>query len=123
MAEFPPGVYYIGDPCYVIPDEEWDEYIEVSDAESNETAFFHGEPTWSHYTAHGDGEYHNSSRSMALPVDSGTIGVVPQALWAKNLTDDEIEGLGHIYTAKSGFKAHYNNGVFTIGRFKINTDF
>ena len=123
MAEFPPGVYYIGDPCYVIPGEQWDEYIDVVSAESNDTGMFHGSPTWSHYTAHGDGEYYNGSRSMALPVDSGTIGVVPEALWAANLSEDDIAQLGYIFTSKSGFKAHYNNGVFTIGRFKINTDF
>jgi len=79
----PAGSYVLGDPCYAVPDEKWDEllescnyfqspigYICFDDFRVNKT-FILGFPTrW------GDGEYHGNN-GKSYPVDAGLIGLVP----------------------------------------------
>lgn len=61
--------YYLGDPCYVIPDDEWDEFCEVMNYEAD-TFEFKGESCRTIGTG-GDGDF------GGLSVDAGIIGVVP----------------------------------------------
>ena len=61
--------YYLGDPCYVIPDDEWDEFCQVMNYEAD-TFEFKGESCRTIWNG-GDGDF------GGLSVDSGFIGVVP----------------------------------------------
>ena len=64
--------YYLGDPCYVIPDAEWDDFCQIMDYEGNDFDF-KGE-TCRVIGTGGDGDF------GGLSVDAGIIGVIPVSL-------------------------------------------
>lgn len=73
--KLPAGTYYIGDPCYVIPDKEWQE---VCLKNTGYVQFAHnGEQMFMASTAHGDGEYEDNKGNI-YRVNSGTLGAVPE---------------------------------------------
>ena len=65
VATLPAGTYWIGDPCYFVPDELWMEYLEANNGVDQERMAFDidgltvqlsdGRHVASHYTAWGDG--------------------------------------------------------------------
>jgi|WetSurSiteA1Bulk_404760.scaffolds.fasta_scaffold02108_8 hypothetical protein len=128
---FPAGEYYIGDPCYVIPDDDWMKAWEATcawgAADGTPTDFddgiFHwiGRTCFAAYTVHGDGSYGNRKGSTIISVDSGLIGIIP---FKKG---DEIEGLFYPYTMLRTFGKKFEvweeDGIFHFGnKVKINTN-
>lgn len=71
--------YYLGDPCYVIPDDEWGDFCDIMryDGEDFE---YKGE-TCRVVGTGGDGDF------GGLSVDAGIIGVIPVSL----CDPDELE--------------------------------
>lgn len=71
--------FYIGDPCYVLNDEEYQQNW------GNRNGFRDGEiqtdkGVWFvHDTAFGDGEYHDQN-GIDYGVDSGTLAVIPMEI-------------------------------------------
>jgi len=127
---FPAGEYYIGDPCYLIPDEDWDGVLEATnffgvgdgDAIDFDDGLYHwnGRTCFTAFTKHGDGCYGNKCGSVKVGVDSGTIGIIP--LERKDL----IEALFLPYTVIRRFGKKFEvweeDGVFHFGnKIKINT--
>ena len=113
--------YWVGDPCYVVPDEYWDtlcanwqaydkkhqhdedyKHHYVDEVQDENTGIcFH---LWS--TAHGDGQYSlyiNDSKVASLGVDAGTLSVIPMSLiehWNKlGLIGQYLEA-GHVVKAE-----------------------
>ena len=112
--------FWIGDPCYVVPDDQWDAFCDnlmkfesrdenkdlprcyISRVEHEETGYvFH---TWS--TAYGDGSYRlmisNETVEM-LGVDAGTLSVIPVGLiehWKSKGEIGEYESHGHVVAAE-----------------------
>ena len=106
--KFPPGTYYVGDPCYAIADEDWHEFVanlgrfedmyagmrdiakglnmeipkcDISPMTNGGFLFeFHGEQVWCARTRHGDGTYPAATLEMRFQVDSGLLGVLPVIL-------------------------------------------
>lgn len=78
-VEMPAGEYYVGDPCYAVPNERWMEWLEAADYE-NERRFLladlDGYPVLGIGTAYGDGMYEDEDYNQ-YPVDAGLIGLVP----------------------------------------------
>ena len=78
------GDYWLGDPCYVIKDEDWIPWLEECDY-TNETNLIGEIPGTEHEavgfaTSYGDGVYPylvNGEEEFELPVDAGMIGFVP----------------------------------------------
>ena len=86
------GTYWLGDPCYIIKDEDWTPWLEASNYTKQDTllATVPGKEIQAvgFRTAHGDGMYEfegHNARSMKydewttlaeLGVDSGMIGFV-----------------------------------------------
>lgn len=79
----PPGTYFLGDPCYAVPESEWPLLIEdagmfdakpVGVARSVQVLAFNAFGSDNGTDQHG-GEY---------LVDSGLIGLVPEALFTAN---------------------------------------
>jgi len=79
-VEVPAGQYVLGDPCYTVPDENWEELLEsckffenpigevkVDDKTHQVLAF---------RTHYGDGTY-KDNQGNEHPVDAGLIGLVP----------------------------------------------
>lgn len=116
---FPAGEYYIGDPCYVIPDEDWDGVLKATDFDDG-LYHWNGRICFTAFTKYGDGCYGNRNGDAMVAVDSGTIGIIPIR------KDDEIEGLFYPYTLLRTFGKKFEvweeDGVFHFGsKVKINT--
>lgn len=124
-ATLPAGTYYIGDPCYVIPDAEWDGVLQTSgyfghDDHKRGGIFQHRGLWYAAYsTRYGDGTYRDGS-NRAYPVDSGTIGAVPVEL--AKLEDEEGPIFGcHLISFREPFQVSEHNGVIRIGKITIDT--
>jgi hypothetical protein len=78
------GEYWLGDPCYVIRDEDWMPWLEATDYQT-ETNLIGEIPGSEHeavgfQTSFGDGVYPftiNGEEVFELGVDAGMIGFVP----------------------------------------------
>jgi len=134
MQTLPAGQYYVGDPCYVIADEKWSDFLDAWDTQLGRDHDghrisgifeFEGHQVFAGYTAHGDGTFDH------FPVDSGTIGVVPISLVSKrNISEEglwdfkqiEEQGLGEFVTFDEPFEADEAEGTFYIGDMEIETD-
>jgi hypothetical protein len=103
--KFPAGTYYIGDLCYVMQDGLWDEWLEltsVRDSQGNVQSYedgiykFRGFNVGWHGTNYGDGVYlsdrmANISKTNVVPVDSGTIGIIPLKALSEWLSHEEMD--------------------------------
>lgn len=109
--KFKAGKYYIGDPCYVVNDEEWDDLLEQTSHFTNEEQSYKGHNIFAGAIAFGDGLYYdNMERSYG--VDSGNLGIIPVVA----LNDLNIKLLhGHIITFKFDFNVEINEGIFRFG--------
>jgi hypothetical protein len=134
---FPAGEYYIGDPCYIIPDEDWDNLckntnywgegdnrfpIKDEDVVNFDDGLYHweGRTCFAAFTKYGDGCYGDKKGNVMVGVDSGLIGIIPIK------KGDEIEGLFYPYTLLRTFGKKFlvweEDGVFHFGnKVKINT--
>ena len=73
----PAGKYYIGDLCYVMTNEEWDEFCKLTisghECVDGEFTFADGRRFATYGTKWGDGEY-RSNIGTKHSVDAGLIG-------------------------------------------------
>jgi hypothetical protein len=120
----PAGDYYIGDLCYVIPDDEsWSDFLDGywATLEYNSTQDygggfkFRGRDIFAANTAYGDGSYLGSN-DKRYDVDAGLIGALPVELCSLPAADH-----GDIETFSEPFWALYDNGKFMIGDIVIRT--
>ncbi len=68
VVDFPPGKYFIGDPCYAIPDEQWEEFIDGIEGEAIDLEGVGRSVFYSH-------QYETDDEGLSYPTDSGLIGV------------------------------------------------
>ena len=73
--------YYLGDPCYVIPDDEWDEFCQIMRFDGEK--FEYKDEFCRVIGTGGDGDF------GGLSVDAGIIGVIPVSL----CDPDELESI------------------------------
>lgn len=97
----PAGEYYIGDPCYVIDNDLWDEFCDATFAMKKDYGVFEfkGYKCFVSSTNYGDGTY-TDQMHRKYPVDAGIIGAIPIGLVKK-----DFKNLGHT------FKSEYEFGV------------
>lgn len=103
--------FYIGDPCYVLDDNEyygnWEKKYNFDDGEIKTDC-----GTWFvHSTAYGDGEYYDNN-GASYGVDSGTLAVIPLEVVFAHPSED-IQTCGAITTDKMDF---FGNTVIRNGR-------
>ena len=116
----PPGRYFVGDPCYVIPDNLWSDFCDITfESQTYTIEEFRGHLMLAGSTAYGDGRYADNN-GQTYGVDSGMLGIVPEALWL-NAPEREIAGYGQIVEFGTMFPASCNNGVFSFGPIFIDT--
>lgn len=112
------GVYYVGDLCYVIKDNLWQEFLK-SYFDKEKT--FHGSPFWMESTENGDGNFlDNYGRSYL--VDSGAIGVVgvdSEFIDLAKLARTVNDGYGNLKVITEDFEPVQENGVFDFGGLKL----
>lgn len=119
----PAGVYVIGDPCYHVPDEQWDRVLGESD-------FFDGQchatfETFDHRvgtvvafsTAYGDGTYTDGQR-REYGVDSGLIGIIS----LEDIDPEELDlNLAKVVNFTAPVVCYEDGGVITFGLVSIDT--
>lgn len=115
----PAGTYYVGDPCYVVPDELWDEYLHVADVNPSGLTIqlSDGRLVAAVTTCWGDGVYADQ-QNRTYPVDAGMLGAV-QALEGDA---PAVAFLSNVVTFPNSFDVVYNEGLVIVGHIKINTD-
>jgi hypothetical protein len=104
----PAGEYYIGDLCYVLGDDVYDN---VFGGTGYEAGLYQEKGTGRTFlvnnTAYGDGEYTGSDGNK-FAVDAGIIGICPKSLMTKN------DGGGHMYTFRKPVDCRLYDGEFTF---------
>ena len=143
-----PGTYFLGDPCYAVPDKGeslyWMAVLESCGyfncrsstplpGEPSPVGNAGGYPVVAFSTAYGDGRYLDQ-HGHEYPVDAGLIGLTPMALVheanAKAVAAGaapvvDVEWLakgGQIVTFESGVIAETDGeGRMTFGPYEINT--
>lgn len=102
---------FIGDPCYVIPDEQWSDYVDAY-LEARDRGYahfnFNGVNVGGTNTAYGDGEYYDDEDN-SYPVDAGLIGVTPLELLSK-----VRRGMGLFIQGEFEARIEYNDGDIEI---------
>lgn len=122
----PAGTYFLGDPCYAVPDDYWNEVLNSSDHFSSPEADIEVEgkkfTVYAFSTAHGDGSY-DGSDGFTYSVDAGLIGLVPVELM-EHLKEDEkpADWLGTYVTFDDETEISADDGKLTFGNIVIDTD-
>jgi len=127
----PVGKYYVGDLCYVLDNDEWDEVcsliIQGNKVIDGEFVLKDGREFAIYSTAYGDGEY-NDYYGNSYSVDSGSIGCI-KIEDIKNVKDKiDIELLGAIVDFEIDFVTGGGRGTkdwdgrIQFGRIAIETD-
>lgn len=120
--ELKAGLYWFGDPCYQVSDEEWDEIdwmtVDLYDGEgisSSKRTFYAAR------TSYGDGLYPAAGMlggklvSDRFSVDSGLLGVVPV------LPGEDVSPFGVMFESKEDFNFICYDGAFMIQSPKYNS--
>lgn len=121
MALMEPGRYYIGDLCYVLRDEKWEEVCNLmfpdEDREGKHGIFTLKDGTKFAIfpTMYGDGQYYDREGNT-YGVDSGTIGCV----LADNLTIPQHGGY-IVRDFEYKFYPYCKNGVLVFDDTRIDT--
>lgn len=129
---FPAGIYYIGDPCYVIADKDWDTLLnrtgvlgcsdkndDGSPAQYEDGIFtYQDKKCFATGTAYGDGEYGVlGTFGDSVAVDAGLIGIIP----VDAITSIESADGGIIKVFNREFEVWENDGTFHFGKYTIKT--
>jgi hypothetical protein len=118
------GKYYVGDLCYVMTDDEWSEFCDLTikgnDCLNGEFTFADGRKFATYGTKYGDGLYPASNGKM-LSVDAGLIGCFAVGDIRAEKYDD-IEELGMIVDFESDFCTSVKDGVIRFGDITVDTD-
>lgn len=129
-AELKAGQYWIGDPCYVFPNDgpmkdKWDEILAASDFFEKEmpAEIDNGKiQVWASFTAYGDGCY-LSNMGDEFPVDAGLIGIVPlETIEYLGRADNNLNKLGLFVTFHEDFTIHAEAGRFRFCDIIIDTN-
>lgn len=118
---FKAGIYYVGDPCYVIRGDEWEDILSHTNYFNCNTINQWGGDWKGHQmfvagTAYGDGEYRDSE-GRTYGVDAGLIGIVTY----EYITDFSSIWGGNVIEFKNDFDVDASEGKFTFGHLTIDT--
>lgn len=122
------GKYYIGDPCYVMSDEDWQLLLNQTKYLNCEgsgvwAGDFNGHRIVAGSTACGDGGYQGSD-NVEYCVDSGTLAIVSIGLVSKPVEDHDLGSIvefdSEFYVEVSEYKTE-NQGLFRFGNINIDT--
>ena len=126
----PAGEYYIGDLCYVMTDEEWDEFCSITIFHNKvidgEFQLKDGRRFATYCTAWGDGVYYDQY-GHAYPVDAGLIGCIKtediRAEKYDNLLDvGAIVKFDNAFVTSGGHQLSVWEGAIQFGHVVIETN-
>lgn len=113
------GRYWVGDLCYVLSDDEWDDVCELTIKGNNVIDGEFQLPSGKRFsmisTEYGDGTY-DDQYGNSYPVDSGSLGCIL-------LSDiSEVSDLGNVHNFSTNFACSRDeDGVVRIGHIFIPT--
>ena len=119
-TKIPAGKYYLGDPCYMVPDDEWHDLLYTCQTFQEPVGTLRdGTKIYALPTAYGDGQY-TGSDGFSYGVDAGLIGLVPVGI---KLDDDSKQCLDlvNIVEFLTDTVMYDDNGVLTFGHIVIDT--
>jgi hypothetical protein len=120
----PAGQYVIGDPCYAVPNEFWDDLLDSCNYFQNPIGYVRPDDlrltkvfVLAFGTKWGDGCYAGSDGNE-YPVDAGLLGLVPVSI-----VEDLSEHEGNIVTFDSpAMCIDDGSGKLRFGHITIDTD-
>lgn len=124
----PAGKYYVGDLCYLLPDDIYEQYVgsfnhdgEAVDIKAGRRKVF---SAFVASTAYGDGGYSDNAGGE-YSVDAGILGVV-QLLSADLIAkakEEDAAGMAKVIDFPEDFRVNRDeDGTFTFGHLTIVTD-
>jgi len=135
----PAGKYYVGDPCYVIDNAKWDDFLEAwyepFGGDGNKAAAavfeFEGHSVFVTDTNTGDGIFEDQHGAV-YPVDAGMIAAIPVALVKRKINRDCPGWVADCINARTTFGKRFEVGAdkgrwidngkrIQIGNIVINT--
>lgn len=134
---FEPGTYWIGDLCYVLQADEWDDLMTLTrparllqattpgyrKSQEETVVELRGSKLGYCGTAYGDGVYMDEERNL-YPVDSGSIGIVPlERVKVSDKILKILDALGRIIQMTESFSIENQHGRLRFGNVFIDTDF
>jgi hypothetical protein len=130
MIMMPAGKYYVGDLCYVMSDDEWNQFCDLTikgrDVVDGEFQMPDGRRFATYCTAWGDGLYKDQYGNK-YSVDAGLIGCIRvEDIRAEKY--ENIEQLGAIHTFETDFVTGGGRstpawgGTIQFGRVAIETN-
>jgi hypothetical protein len=112
----PAGKYWLGDPCYIIPDEDWDDFLIKTDYFEYSLVEVKGYKVIGFHTYYGDGTYYDNFGNE-YSVDSGTIGLVPVEIGIKNIHAE----LAKSVEFREDVLCYEDSGILHFGEYIIDT--
>jgi hypothetical protein len=119
----PAGKYFLGDPCYAVPDELWDDLLnDAKYFQKKATGKVAGHRVVSFNTAYGDGCF-AASDGCSYCVDAGMIGLTPVELIKTNqrYSDEQLKSLGRFVEFNDKTECAANRGRMRFGDIVIDT--
>ena len=113
-VKYGPGIYFLGDPCYVLKKELWKKAVE------NGVDFAAYEEFAIAPTMYGDGVYKDLCSDKKFGVDSASLGIVNMKFSEpnKNVTV-RLDELGAIIEVNEYIKFEYNEEEYSF-KFEID---
>ena len=125
LKTLPAGRYFVGDPCYVVADNKWMDFLEGGNFAGKDMIEFDGGFAGCVDTAYGDGVYLSNigGADVEFPVDAGLLGAVSANLICEKYGDIVEEGLGAMVDFPKPFTVRREGTVVVIGHIRIETGF
>jgi hypothetical protein len=115
----PAGSYFLGDPCYAVPDAFWDALLNTCKFFEKPIGTANGFEVLGFGTAWGDGSYQDQDGNE-YPVDAGLIGLVPVGLIEQEQRAELLK-LGRMVDFTEPTACTAAQGVMQFGRIRIDT--
>ena len=104
--------YYLGDPCYVIPDDEWGDFCNTMNYDGEDFEF-NGE-TCRVVGTGGDGDF------GGLSVDAGIIGVIPVSLCDPQQLKNTVPSNARLISNFAELEYYDSGGIVVVDGDAIN---
>lgn len=117
-TKIPAGKYYLGDPCYSVPNNEWDDLLDTCQTFQEPVGMLRdGTKIYALPTAYGNGTYEDSD-GFGYGVDTGLIGLVSVGIKLDGDFNPDIVNIVEFLTDTVMFD---DQGVLTFGHIVIDT--
>ncbi len=122
----PAGKYWLGDPCYIIKDQDWLHFCNEHSFNETEVnscvSLSDGTPVLAFSTYYGDGCY-SDQHGNSYPVDAGLIGLVPWEYTEKFTEKDSTcyLSLSNVVEFTEDTLCFTADGILTFGNYIIDT--